>query len=107
MRTICIKTKVKKEDLREIREWFQTLKRRKDETLQTLINEEVLVESAYLDLQGDDFFIIYYLKAKNIDKAYDVFNKSTHSIDVYFKSCWQKHCKGRWELEELIDLENF
>ena len=48
MRTICIRTKIDPEKVEEIREWFNTLKIRIDETMQTLEYEKVLVESAFL-----------------------------------------------------------
>lgn len=105
MRTICIRTKVDPERLDEIREWFNTLKGRLNETMQTLENEKVLVESAFLDRHDDDVYLIYYLKAEDIDKAYEVFDNSTSAIDVYFKECWKRYCKGRVVLEELLDLE--
>lgn len=105
MRTICIKTKIAKDSLNEVRFWFESLKSRMEETMETLKNEGVIVESAFLDKQGDDFYLIYYLKAENINKAYEVFENSTSPIDMYFKKCWKKYCKGRIVLEELLDLE--
>ena len=54
MKTICIKTKLKKELIEEIRIWFQTLKNRMNETLESLENEGVIIESAFLDKQGND-----------------------------------------------------
>ncbi len=105
MRTICIRTKIDPEFLDEVREWFNTLKDRLNETMETLENEKVLVESAFLDKHDNDVYLIYYLKAEDIDKAYEVFDSSTSSIDTYFKECWKKYCKGRVVLEELLDLE--
>lgn len=105
MKTICIKTKLKKELIEEIRAWFETLKKRTNEILESLENEGVLVESAFLDKQGNDLYLIYYLKAKDINRAYEVFNKSTLSIDRYYKECWTKYCEGREVLEELLDID--
>ena len=107
MQTICIKTKIKPGHIEEVRFWFKNLLERRDETLETLRNESVVVESAFIDKQGDDLFLIYYMKAESIDKAYEVFTKSTSAIDVYHKACWKKHCEGRIVLEELLDLEVF
>ncbi len=107
MRTICIRTKIDPEFLSEVRQWFDTLKDRLDETMETLESEKVLVESAFLDKHDKDVYLIYYLKAENIDKAYEVFDKSTSSIDIYFKECWEKYCQDRVVLEELLDLERF
>lgn len=105
MRTICIKTKIKPEFLDDVHIWFKTLIERLDETMDTLKNEDVLIESAFLDQQGDDFYLIYYLKAVDINKVYEIFDKSTSPIDLYFKDCWKKYCVGRTVLKELIDLE--
>lgn len=105
MKTICIKTKLKKELIDEIRIWFQTLNDRKDEILTTLENEGVFVESAFLDRQGNDLYLIYYLKAEDISRVYEVFKASTLAIDNYYKECWQKYCEGREVLEELLDID--
>ena len=105
MQTICIKTKLKKGSLNEVREWFATLKRRLDEVKETLINECIVVESAFLDKHGDDYFLIYYVKAENINHAYEIFEKSTLPIDNYYREYWKKYCEGREVLEELLDVD--
>lgn len=105
MKTICLKTKLKKDSIEQVREWFSTLKKRIDETKQTLKNEGVVVESAFLDRHGEDYFLIYYLKAENIQHVYEVFEKSTLPIDHYYKECWKKFCEGREVLEELLDID--
>jgi dihydroorotase len=105
MEVICIKTKIKKELLGEVRTWFQTLKERMNETLESLENEGVFVESVFLDMQGADLYIIYYMKAENISRVYDVFSNSKLAIDSYHKECWKKYCEGRVVLEELLDID--
>lgn len=75
------------------------------ETLESLENEGVVVESAFLDKQGDDLYLIYYLKAENISQVYEVFDKSTLAIDHYHKECWGKYCEGQEVLEELLDID--
>ena len=107
MKTICIKTKIKKELIEEVRIWFQTLKKRITETLQSLENEGVIVETAFLDRQGEELYLIYYMKANDISRAYEVFSKSDLDIDHYHKSCWKKFCEGREVLEILLDIDRF
>ena len=107
MKTICIKTKIKKDLIEEVRVWFQTLKERMNETLQSLENEGVIVETAFLDKQGDELYLIYYMKAEDISRAYEIFTKSDLAIDHYHKSCWKKYCEGREVLEELLDIDRF
>lgn len=105
METICIKSKLKKDSIHQVRKWFDTLKERIVETKESLKNEGIVVESAFLDKCGEDYFIIYYLKAEDIQRAYDVFEKSTLAIDDYYKKCWKTYCEGREVLEELIDID--
>jgi len=105
MKTICIKTKLKEDTIDEVRQWFQTLNDRRDEVRESMQNEGVIVESAFLDKQGDDYFLIYYMRADDVKHAYDVFNKSTLAIDHYHKDCWKKYCEGRVVLEELLALD--
>lgn len=107
MKVICIKTKLKKELIGEIRLWLTTLKERIGETLESLKNEGVIVESAFLDKQGADLYLIYYMKAEDISHAHEVFNQSDLAIDHYHKQCWKKYCEGREVLEELLDLDRF
>lgn len=105
MKTICIKTKLKHGSLHDVRNWFLNLKNRTEEVLESLRNEGVNVESAFLDKQGDDYYLIYYMRADDIASAYKVFNQSTLPIDNYYKDCWKNYCEGRIVLEELLDLE--
>ena len=105
MRTLCTRTRIKPGAVEEVRAWFHTLNKRVDETMQTLEAESVLIESAFLDKHGDDYYLIYYLKAKDIDMVKEVFNKSNLPIDHYYKECWKKYCEEKVVLGELIDLE--
>jgi Family of unknown function (DUF6176) len=108
METICIKKKVKEGSLEAVRKWFQTLRDKSDEVLQSLENEGVLIESAFLDKQGYDYYVIYYyMKAKSLAHAREVSQKSTLAIDKYHKECSKKHCEDRIELEPLIDFHRF
>lgn len=104
METICIKIKLKKGSLDDVRKWFQTLRERPDEVLQSLENEGVLIESAFLDQQGSDYYLIYYMKAENLAHAREVSMKSTLPIDYYHKECMKMFCEERTTLEPLIDF---
>lgn len=104
METICIRTKVKEGSVEEVREWFQTLRENSDEVLQSLKNEGVLIESAFLDKQGHDYYLIYYMKAESLAKAREAVQKSTLAIDKYHKECFKRFCEDRIELEQLIDF---
>lgn len=61
--------------------------------------------AAFLDRHGDEYYLIYYLKAENIQHVYKVFENSILPIDNYYKECWKNYCEGREVLEELIDID--
>lgn len=106
MESRCIKVKLKANTIEEVREWFSQLNRRKLEVLETLKNEKIYIEAAYLDIINDsEFYLIYYIKAKNIEYAMAVFKKSILPIDQYYKKNWQKYCGETIVLEGLLDID--
>ena len=104
METICIRTKLKKGSLEDVRKWFKTLRERPSEVLQSLENEGVIIESAFLDEQDNNHYLIYYMKAKNLAHAREAALKSTLAIDKYHKECLKMFCEDRRELEQLLDF---
>src|SRR6266571_2815942 len=57
--TKCIKVKLKPGSLERVREWADELNRRKEEALETMRDEGVIVESAFLDSTAEGDFLIY------------------------------------------------
>lgn len=104
METICIRTRLKKGSLDDVRKWFSTLRKKSNEVLQSLEEEGVVIESAFLDKQGEDYYLIYYMKAKSLHHAREVGKRSTLPIDKYHRDCFRKFCEERIELEALIDF---
>lgn len=103
MKSICVRIALKENSTDAVREWFQTLMDRREETLESLKNEGVIVESAFLDRQPDGDFLIYYMRAKDIEKAKIVFQNSNLAIDAYHKDCKKKYCETSTRLEQLLD----
>ena len=102
MKSICVRVALKEGTTEAVRDWFRTLIDRREETLESLKNEEVIVESAFLDRQPDGDFLIYYMRAQDIEKAMAVFQNSSLAIDAYHKSCWGKYCGESTHLEQLL-----
>ena len=96
---------MKKGAIDEVREWFQRLEDRKDEVLETLENEKTIVESVFLDKCGEDFYLIYYIKAENVAFAREVAKQSLLPIDLYHKKCREKFCEKAEALELLVDFQ--
>lgn len=107
MKSICVRVSLKKGATEAVKEWFRTLMDRREETLASLKNEGVVVESAFLDQQPDGDFLIYYMRAEDIEKAIAVFQNSSLAIDAYHKDCWGKYCEASSALEQLLDLDTF
>lgn len=103
----CVKIKLKPDSLEKVREWAKTINERKDEALETLRDEKVILETVFLDQNSEGDFLIYVMKAASFAKARQAVQKSIHSIDEYHQNfkreCWED---GK-RLEVLIDLENF
>lgn len=105
MKSICVRVALKQGATEAVREWFRTLMERREETLGSLKNEGVVVESAFLDQLPDGDFLIYYMRAEDIEKAVTVFQNSSLAIDAYHKDCWSKYCERSTPLEQLLDLD--
>ena len=105
MKSICVRVALKEGSTEAVKEWFHTLMNRREETLESLRNEGVIVESAFLDRQPNGDFLIYYMRAQDIEKAIAIFQNSSLDIDAYHKNCWGKYCGQSTPLEQLLDLD--
>ena len=104
MESVVIKTRIRPDKIEEAREWFSELIDRKDEVLASMKAEGVHIESAFLDSQEDNHFVIYYMRAENVQKAYDIFGSSFLPIDLWYGKRWRELFDGRQELPVLLDL---
>ena len=105
MEVRCIKAKLKKNSLDQVKEWFSILRTRKDEVLETLKKENIFVESAFLDKINDDDYLIYYIKSPDISHALNVFKNSQLAIDNFYKENWNQFCEEIEVLDPLLDLD--
>lgn len=105
MRTVCVKVKLKPNSLDKVEEWSKTLNERREEVLETLVNETVLFESSFLDVITDDeAYLIGVMVIEDIEKSKDVVKKSILPIDVYHKKFKQE----TWgEMKTLKTLGSF
>jgi hypothetical protein len=101
---ICVKIKLKPGSLKRVHAWAEEINRRKPEALTTLFAEGISIESAFLDISSDGDFLIYYMRAKNFEKAREIFRHSKHSIDAYHKQFRNDAWEEKKSLELLLDL---
>ena len=103
METVCVKVRLKPGSLPRVQAWAAELNNRRDEVLATLRDEDVVIESVFLD--GDE--LVYYLKARDVAHAQAVYARSQHAIDEYHRRFKDETFGERRTLELLVDFENF
>ena len=103
--TRCIKVKLRDGSLSRVREWAAELNRRADEVLATLRDEGVVIESAFLDSTSEGDFLIYYMKAENLERAREVGRTSAHPIDEYHHQFQRETFESGKQLELLVDFD--
>lgn len=57
------------------------VKTRESEALETLTNEGMVAEAAFLDERPDGTYLLYYMEAEDIDEVYESFESSPYEID--------------------------
>ncbi len=64
---ICKRIRLKPGSLPRVYEWAATLTQRRDEALATLKDQGVVVESAFLERAADGDFLVYYMRADDLE----------------------------------------
>lgn len=106
METVVIKTRFRSgKGIEDVRYWFDNLRERLPEVIQSMEAEGVFIESAIHNPQPDGHYLIYYMRAQSISRAYEVFKSSMLAIDSDYKQGWSYLFEGREELEVLFDAE--
>ena len=107
METLAVKYKLKRGTETRVAEWRQYSSDHKEEILERCRLEGIVIESAFLDTVGDDTYLIYFLKAKNLEKVYEIFDASQHPVDLYQKA-FKAEVIEEWTLLTLaVDFETF
>jgi L-rhamnose mutarotase len=106
LKTGCVKIRIKEGKLPAVYEWKEYLNAHKEEVIASLKQEGVFVESVFLDKEGEDHYLVYYMKFKDQDKAAKAFKDSELNIDKYHAQFKKEVWAGRQELELLIDFVN-
>lgn len=104
MKTKCILIKLKPDSIDRVTEWANTLNQRSGEVFETLKNEGVCLESAFLAHINDNDYLVYVMRAEDFDKAKAVTKMSTSLIDEYHRKFKVDTWLERTELTNLIDF---
>jgi hypothetical protein len=78
---VLTKQRVAPEGKERLREWMAEVKSRESEALETLANEGMVAEAAFLDEQPDGTYLLYYMEANDVDEVQEAFESSPYDID--------------------------
>jgi len=106
MQTFFVKYKVKDNSQRSIHEWADFLNKHQKQVLESLRDEKVIFESVALDEQSDGLYLIYVMKAKDVNETFKIFENSKHEIDIFHKKFFQEVLEKPQKLQILVDFEN-
>lgn len=107
MQTFIAKYKVKEGMQKEVLEWAKLLNGQMSQVLESLQDEGVAMEIAYLDNQRDGLYLVYILKAHDITKAFQKLKESRREIDILHKEILSRALETPEKFQALIDFENF
>lgn len=103
MKTISTKIKLKPNSISKVWEWSKELNARKEEVLETLRNETVVFEAAFLDeVSETEAYLIYVMQIKDIDQCHKAVKESVLPIDAYHQNFKKETWDGGKRLETLI-----
>lgn len=75
------KQKIEPGKTERLREWTEEIRDREDEAVETLANEGMHLEAAFLERTDEGAFLVYFVKADDVDAVFAAFEESDHEID--------------------------
>ncbi len=103
---ICTYSTIKKGHVQDVREWLKTLQSRHSETLESLKNEGVSLEAAFIKKEKEHYYLVYFMRADDVSKAMEVCQNSELPIDQFHKKCFEDYIENTEVLETVLHLEN-
>jgi hypothetical protein len=83
---VLVKQRVEPGKEQRLREWLREVQRRQDEAEETLRDEGVLTESAFLEHTDRGTFLVSYMEAEDMHRVQESFEQSDHQIDEEHKA---------------------
>lgn len=102
--TVCARIRLKDGSLSRVDDWAAEMNSRKPEVLATLKAEGVNLESVFLERASDGDFLIYFMRADDLDQAARVAAGSDSEVDVIHRAFKSATFESRELLRPLIDF---
>ena len=84
--------------------WRDTLASRRAEVLQALRNEGVEIESWFeVEISGRRF-LLWYMRAESMDKAWEIFKNSSDDIDMFHRETLGSIAREAIAAKSLLDF---
>ena len=90
----------RKED--RLREWFDELRERESEVVETLQHEGVYTETAFIQSIDDATYLFLYMEAADLQKAHEAGAAEEYEIDEEHHAVLEESLAGDWEELELV-----
>ncbi|WP_440764827.1 DUF6176 family protein [Natronorubrum sp. DTA7] len=78
---VLVKHRVEPGKTDRLREWMAELRSRRAEAVETLRHEGVYTEASFVESRADGTFLLTFLEAEDIDRAFEAYESSTHELD--------------------------
>jgi len=104
---LCTYSEIKEGRLADVKQWLKSLENeRRNEILENFQNEGVLLECAFVREEKGSFYLLYLMRAHDIDKAMEAFQNSTLPVDAFHKQCWQQFTEKHEILTPIFHVES-
>jgi len=104
MKVQCHRVKIKEGSLPKIEEWSTKLNQEIDQVKETLTRENVQVESVFLEEASDGYYLIYYMRANDFEKARRIAQQEPLPIDEYHEVVMKEVVIEGKNLRCLLDV---
>ena len=96
--------RIRPEQEPRLREWLLKLNNRADEARETLREETVRAEQAYIVPSSDGPFFVYAMEAEDCERAADRYMRSEHPIDMEAKEIMRECLDQSLHLSPIYDI---
>lgn len=83
---VLTKQRIEPGETDRLREWCTEIRERETEALATLEAEGMHEEAAFVESDDEGDYLVYFMKADDIDAVYEAFEESDHAIDEAHKA---------------------
>jgi hypothetical protein len=104
METRAFRIRLKPQSGERVRAWAEEIMQRKDEALETLRDEGVVLECFFLDRRDDGDDLICIMVAEDFERSQAVVRDSPHAIDAFHQAFKRDTWDAVEALERLVEL---